>query len=189
MKKRIIVAITGASGIIYAIDFLQKLKSYPVEIHGIISPWAKENIKIETNYQLQDVLDLFDVLHDHKNMGATIASGSFLTDAMVIVPASMKTVSAIAHGYSDNLIARSADVIIKEQRKLIITPRETPLSVIHLENLTKLARLGVQIIPPIPSFYNQPQTIEDLVSHHSAKLIDSLGLKQDYDRRWGGMNE
>ena len=186
LKKKIVVAITGASGIIYAVDFLKKLREYPVEIHGIISPWAMENIKIETEYTVDEICDLFDMLYDVKDMSAKIASGSFLTDSMVVVPASMKTIAGIAHGYSDSLVGRCADVMLKEQRKLILVPRETPLSVIHLENLTKLAKAGAHIIPPIPGFYNHPKTIDDLVGQLSYKLLDSLGICNDYEGRWQG---
>jgi len=189
MTKRIIIGITGASGVVYALDFLKTLRKKEVEIHGVVSKWAWENIKLETSYSIEEIKGLFDVLYDEKDMAAKIASGSFLTEAMVIVPASMKTVAAISHGFTDNLIARSADVILKEQRKLVIVPRESPLSVIHLENLTRLARLGVHIIPPIPAFYNNPQSIDDLLAHNTAKLIDALGLPNDYSKRWGGIDE
>ena len=124
--------------------------------------------------------------YSNKDLGAAVASGSFLTDGMIIVPASMKTVAGISVGLGDNLIARAADVTMKEQRKLVIVPRETPLNAIHLENLTKLARLGVQIIPPIPAFYNQPQTIQDLVNHHTMKLLDQFGIVNEHSKRWQG---
>lgn len=185
--KKIIVAMTGASGAIYGVNLLKKLQDYPdVEVHGVFSPWAEENLRLESALNLADVKALCDVTYEIDELGAKIASGSFLTEGMVIVPASMKTVASITHGYSDNLISRAADVVIKERRKLIVVPRETPLSVIHLENLTKLAQYGAQIIPPIPAFYQQPQTIQDLVDHHTVKLLDSLGLPADYAGRWDG---
>lgn len=185
--RKIVVGITGASGSIYAIDLLEKLKSIPdVETHVVISSWAKENIKLETDYELKDVLALADIVYNSKNLGAAIASGSFKTDGMVIVPASMKTVAALSIGYTDNLITRAADVVLKEQRKLILVPRETPLSAIHLENLTKLARLGVHIIPPIPAFYNKPQSLADIITHQSMKILDSLGIEHNFGKRWEG---
>lgn len=186
-KKRIVIGVSGASGTTYAIDLIKKLKEQPdVETHGVISTWAKENLRLEADMSLQELEGLLDYHYSAKDLGALIASGSFLTDGMVVIPASMKTVAAIAMGFGDNLITRAADVTLKEQRKLILVPRETPLNAIHLENLTKLARLGVQIIPPIPAFYNQPKTIQDLVAHHSMKIMDALGIENDTGGRWKG---
>ncbi|MGM0158436.1 3-octaprenyl-4-hydroxybenzoate carboxy-lyase UbiX [Enterococcus sp. AZ191] len=186
-KKKIVVGVSGASGIIYAINFVKKLKENPlVETHGIISTWAKENLKLESDMTLHEFEDLFDYHYSNKDLGAAVASGSFLTDGMVIVPASMKTISGISIGLGENLITRAADVTLKEQRKLVLVPRETPLNAIHLENLTKLARLGVQIIPPIPAFYNHPETIQDLVDHHTMKLLDQFSIENDTSRHWQG---
>lgn len=186
-KKRIIIGITGASGTAYAIDLVKQLQKDPeIETHGVISSWAKQNLKIESDLSLRELESLFDYSYSANNMSALIASGSYLVDAMVVVPASMKTVSAIAYGFGDNLIARAADVVLKEQKKLIIVPRETPLSTIHLENLTKLSKMGVQIIPPIPAFYNQPQTINDIINHQTMKLLDALGIDNQLDQRWKG---
>lgn len=185
--RRIIVGVTGASGTIYAIDLLKKLAAMPdVETHLVLSQWAKQNLALETKLTLSQVKQLAMVTYPNNNQGAAIASGSFLNDGMVIVPASMKTIAGIASGYGDNLIARAADVALKEQRKLIVVPREAPLSVLHLENLTKLARLGVQVIPPIPAFYDQPTTIQDLVNHQTMKLLDALGLPNHIAPRWQG---
>jgi len=185
--KRIIIGITGASGTIYAIDLLEKLHQNPdVEVHLVMSTWAKKNLELETTYSLKQIQDLADHSYSINDQGATIASGSFLNDGMVIVPASMKTVAGIAYGFGDNLISRAADVTIKEQRKLVIVPRETPLSVIHLENLTKLAKLGAQIIPPIPAFYNHPKTIQDLVDHQTMKVLDAFQIPNKNDHRWEG---
>lgn len=185
--KKIVIGVTGASGTIYAIDLLQKLQAMPdVETHLVMSAWAKKNLALETDYTLADIKALADVVYSDRDQGAAIASGSFLNDGMVIVPASMKTVASIAYGFGDNLVARAADVTIKEQRKLVIVPRETPLSVIHLENLTKLARLGAQIIPPIPAFYNHPQTIQDLVDHQTMKVLDAFGIAAPQAKRWEG---
>lgn len=186
-KKKIVIGISGASGTTYAIDLIKKLHANPeVETHGVISTWAKQNLKLESDMSLHELESLLDYHYTINDLGATIASGSFLVDGMVIVPASMKTVAAVSMGYSDNLIARAADVTLKEQRKLILVPRETPLSTIHLENLTRLSRLGVQIIPPIPAFYNHPETIADLVNHQTMKIMDALGIENESDGRWKG---
>lgn len=185
--KKIVIGVTGASGTIYAIDLLKKLQALPdVETHLVMSAWAKKNLALETAYTLDQIKALADVVYSDRDQGAAIASGSFLNAGMVIVPASMKTVASIAYGFGDNLVARAADVTIKEQRKLVIVPRETPLSVIHLENLTKLARLGAQIIPPIPAFYNHPQTIQDLVDHQTMKVLDAFGIHGQTAKRWEG---
>ncbi|MFL2029531.1 UbiX family flavin prenyltransferase [Loigolactobacillus zhaoyuanensis] len=185
--RRIIIGVTGASGTIYAIDLLQKLAQIPeIETHLVLSQWAKQNLALETDFTLRQVQQLADVTYNINDQAAAIASGSFLNDGMIIVPASMKTVAGIATGFGDNLISRAADVALKEQRKLVIVPRETPLSVIHLENLTKLARLGVQIIPPMPAFYDHPQTIQDIVNHQTMKLLDALAIPNQVAPRWQG---
>ncbi|ANZ65127.1 3-octaprenyl-4-hydroxybenzoate carboxy-lyase [Secundilactobacillus paracollinoides] len=189
--KRIVVGITGASGTIYGISLLQALHAQPdVETHLVVSRWAKENLAVETpEWSLKDVQALADVVEDDRNLGATIASGSFQHDGMVIVPASMKTVAAISMGLADNLIARAADVTLKERRPLLIVPRESPFNQIHLENMLKLARMGVEIIPPIPAFYNNPKTIDDLIDHNTMKLLDHLHIQNDFQGRWQGLNE
>lgn len=185
--KKIIVGITGASGTTYAISLLKALHELPdVETHLVMSKWAVKNLELETELSLSEVKALADHTYNINDQGAAIASGSFLNAGMVIVPASMKTVAGIAYGFADNLIGRAADVCLKEQRKLIIVPRESPLSTIHLENLLKLSKMGVQIVPPIPAFYNQPKTIEDLVNHNTMKLLDSLGVNNDLSPRWQG---
>lgn len=185
--KKIIVGISGASGSIYGIDLLKKLRAIAgVETHLVMSDWAKENIKRETNYQPEAVARLADCVYDNGNLGASIASGSFKVDAMVIAPASMKTVAGISIGLDEDLIMRAAGVMMKEQRKLILVPRETPLSAIHLENLTRLAKLGVHVIPPVPSFYDHPQTIQDVIDHQSMKVMDALKIDNEIGRRWNG---
>lgn len=160
--KKIIVGITGASGVIYGINLLKKLQASP------------------------EVEALADHLYKNRNLGATIASGSNLFDAMIIVSATMKTVATISIGYTDDLVTRAADVTIKEHRQLILVPRETPLSAIHLDNLSKLTHLGVQIIPPMPAFYHRPETIQDLLDQHSMRLMDALGIHQEVGHRWEG---
>lgn len=187
LNVEIIVGITGATGTIYAIKLLNALKNAgKVNSHLIMSDWAKDNLRIETDYSLKDIESLATVVYDNNNLGAKTSSGSFITDGMVIVPCSMKTLSSIANGYDDNLISRSAGVVLKEGKKLILSPRETPLSPIHLENMLKLARLGVRIVPPMPAFYNRPQSIEDVINHHVMKILDQLGINFDEAKRWQG---
>ncbi len=186
--KKIIVGITGATGVIYGIRLLELLRDISeIEVHLVLSDWAKETIPIETGYSAGQVAALADVSHGSHNMGACIASGSFVTHAMVVLPCSMKTLSAVANGYADNLIARAADVMLKEGRPLILCPRETPLNAIHLENMLKLSRLGVKIVPPMPGFYNSPKSIDDLIRHHCMKILDQLQLNLDLSARWQGM--
>ncbi len=189
--KRIVVGITGASGTIYGLRLLEFLHQDPdVEVHLVITRWAKENLAVEaTGYTERQVDALADVVYSEQNMGAAIASGSFLHDGMIIVPSSMKTIAAIATGLGDNLIARAADVTLKERRPLIIVPRETPFNQIHLENMLKLARMGVDIIPPIPAFYNRPKTVDDIVNHTVMKFLDHLGIESHLDQRWAGLAE
>jgi len=184
----IVIGISGATGTIYAVRLLEMLHAYEeVKTHVIISNWAKTNLEVETQYTLDYLESLADYLYDNRDMGASVSSGSFLNDGMIIVPCSMKTLAAIASGYSDNLIARTADVMMKEGRKLVISPRETPLSSIHLENMLKLSRLGIRISPPMPSFYNNPKTIDDIVNHQCMKLLDQFDIHIKNDKRWNGL--
>lgn len=187
--KRIVVAISGASGTIYGIRLLEAIHANPaVEVHLVMSAWAKENLAIEnTGYAESQVNALADHVYDPRNMGAAIASGSFHHDGMVIVPSSMKTIAAIATGMGDSLIGRAADVTLKERRPLLIVPRESPFNQIHLENMLKLSRMGVEIIPPIPAFYNNPQTIDDLINHNTMKLLDHLHIDNSLSPRWQGL--
>ena len=183
----IVVGMSGASGVIYGIRLLEALRQVPeVRSHLVMSRWAQETLVVETDYSLEAVEVLADAVYRDHNLGAAIASGSFRTDAMVIVPCSMKTLAAIASGLADNLVSRAADVALKEGRKLILCPRETPLSAIHLENMLKLARLGVRIVPPMPGFYRRPQTVEDIIAHTVMKLMDQLNLPYDKAARWPG---
>lgn len=185
MKKRVIVGITGASGIIYGIRLLEALKSLEVETHLIMSEWALKNLSLETDYTLSKIESLATRRYNNSEMAAPVASGSFLTEGMVIAPCSMKTLAGIANGYSENLLERSADVTIKERRKLILVTRETPLSPIHLENMLKLARIGVVIAPPMPAFYIKPESILQLVDYQVGRIIDQLGLEHNLLKRWG----
>lgn len=183
----IVIGVTGATGTIYAVKLLEALKNIEnVNTHLIMSEWAIKNLELETDYTLDYLESLATFVYDNKNMGAKTSSGSFVTDGMVIVPCSMKTLSSIANGYDDNLISRTAGVMIKEGRKLVLCPRETPLSAIHLENMFKLSRIGVKMVPPMPAFYNNPQNIEDIVNHHVMKILDQFGMKYDKAKRWNG---
>ncbi|MDV3429228.1 MAG: UbiX family flavin prenyltransferase [Bacillota bacterium] len=181
----IVIGITGATGTIYAVKLLQALKDNKnVNIHLIMSQWAKRNLEIETDYSLDEVENMAGYLYDNQNLSARTSSGTFITDGMIILPCSMKTLSSIANGYDDNLISRTAGVMIKEGRKLILCPRETPLSLIHLENMIKLSRIGVKMIPPMPAFYNKPQSIDDIINHHVMKILDQFGIEYDEAKRW-----
>jgi 4-hydroxy-3-polyprenylbenzoate decarboxylase len=174
---KLIVAITGASGVVYGVRLLEELKKIDsMETHLIISDKGTDNIGIETGYSIEFIRSLADHHHDWQCMTSPLASGSFLIDAMVINPCSMKTLAAIACGYCENLITRAADITIKEKRKLILCPRESPLSAIHLENMLKLSRLGVLILPPMPGFYTRPATIDDIIDHHIMKIFDQIKL-------------
>lgn len=187
MLKHLIVGVTGASGVIYAVNLLEKLHEMPgIVVHLVMSEWAAHNIELETGRALTDITSLADHCYRLDDLGAAISSGSFLHDGMIVVPASMKTVAAIAAGYSENLIHRAADVTIKEHRRLVLVPRETPLSGIHLRNLLELARLGAIVMPPVPAFYNHPQTIADLVAQQISRMLDALHIPNEFDRRWNG---
>lgn len=183
---KVIVGISGGSGAIYGVALLKILKELNIETHLVVSTMGEYVTEHECGLNLEDLKGLATHFHDNKNLAAPIASGSFKTDAMVIVPCSMKTVSTVAHGTSDNLLARAADVIIKENRKLIVVPRETPLSQIHLENMLKLSKIGVTVMPPSPGFYSHPQDIGDIVSGIVARILDHLDIEHDLIKRWDG---
>src|SRR5205085_1213994 len=182
---RLIVAITGGSGVVYGIKILEILKNLEVESHLVISKWGERNVKIETDKTIEYVKSLATKHYDNDNMAAAISSGSFKTDGMAIVPCSMKTLSSIASGYDDSLISRSAGVCIKESRRLVIVPRETPLSKIHLENMIKLVETGVVILPATPGFYHKPKSIDDLIINILGKVLDQFGIRHNIFRRWG----
>jgi 4-hydroxy-3-polyprenylbenzoate decarboxylase len=185
MKKRIIIGITGASGVIYGIELIRELAKKDLEIHLIISESGKKNITIETEYSVADVESMADKVYDNADLGAPLASGSFLTSGMIVAPCTIKTLSGIANSYSDNLIVRAADVVLKERRKLVLLVRETPLHKGHLQLMATAADLGAHILPPIPSFYNHPKTIEDIIHQTIGKVFDYLGIDHDLYRRWG----
>jgi 4-hydroxy-3-polyprenylbenzoate decarboxylase len=183
----IIVGITGASGSIYGITLLQELKRLNIETHLVLSRWAEKNIYLETDYTPEQVRNLATHNYGDGEMSAAIASGSFLCQGMVVAPCSMKSLASIATGLTGNLIARGADVCIKEGRKLILVPRETPLNPIHLENMLKLSRLGVIIMPPVPAFYHKPETIDDIVKQTVGRVMDMLKIENDIVKRWDGL--
>ncbi|NPV53344.1 MAG: UbiX family flavin prenyltransferase [Firmicutes bacterium] len=182
---RIIVGLSGATGAIYGITLLKTLRDLEIETHLVLTPWAEATIKAETDYSPEEVMSLGTHTHAHDDLAAPIASGTCPTDAMVIAPCSMKTLAAIASGYSDNLLTRAADVMIKERRPLVLVARETPLSPIHLENMLKLAQAGAVILPPVPSFYQRPSTVEDIVKGTVAKILDQLRIKHNLVPPWG----
>jgi 4-hydroxy-3-polyprenylbenzoate decarboxylase len=181
----LIVAMTGATGAIYGIRLLQVLRERSIEVHLLISYWAEKTISLETEYSVEEVKRLARACYSPDDLSAAISSGSFLIDGMVIMPCSMKTLAAIVHGFSDNLITRSADVTLKERRKLILVPRESPLNLIHLRNLLGAAEAGAIIIPPVTAFYFKPKSINDLVDHTVGKVLDIVGLDHHLLPRWG----
>lgn len=186
-KKRIIVGISGASGAPIAIELLKALQSISdVETHLIYTYGAERTLLQETNYSLKEIEELADVVYDNHNIGAALASGSYKTEAMVVVPCSMKTVAGIVSGYSDNLLLRAADVVVKERRRLVLVTRECPLSPIHLRNMLELANMGVSILPPVLSYYNHPETIQDATNHVVGKILDTLGMEYGKFHRWNG---
>ena len=184
---RIIVAMTGATGAAYGIRLLTALAELGVERHLVLSQWAEVTILKETGQTAREVGALASVLHQRDNQGAAIASGSFRHDGMIIAPCSMKTLAGIRHGYADGLIPRAADVTLKERRRLVLLVRETPLNDIHLENMLALSRTGAVIAPPVPAFYNDPQTIDDLIDHTVGRVLDLFGLEMPALRRWTGL--
>jgi 4-hydroxy-3-polyprenylbenzoate decarboxylase len=183
---KIIVGISGATGAIYGVRLLERLRDAGAESHLVISRWGGRTLLHETPYAREQVEALAHTAYAANDMGAAISSGSFRTDGMVIAPCSAKTLGAIAHGYGDNLIHRAADVILKERRKLVLLVREAPLSDIHLENMLTLSRMGVVVLPPVPAFYTHPRTIDDLVDHTVARVLDQFGLEVPGLERWAG---
>ncbi|SHM59181.1 non-oxidative hydroxyarylic acid decarboxylases subunit B [Streptomyces yunnanensis] len=184
---RLIVGMTGATGAVLGVRLLQELQERPdVETHLVMSRWARATITMETGWSAQDVAALADVTHSPEDQAASISSGSFRTDGMVILPCSAKTLAAIRAGYGSDLISRAADVVIKEGRRLVLGVRETPLSTIHLENMLAMSRMGVTILPPMPAFYNKPESLDDMVDHIVARVMDQFGLDSERAVRWEG---
>jgi 4-hydroxy-3-polyprenylbenzoate decarboxylase len=184
---RLIVGITGATGTIFGVRILQMLHGSGVETHLVVSKWAARTLTHETPHSLKYVQSLATQNYGIGAQGAAISSGSFVTLGMVIAPCSMRTLAAIAHGLGDNLIHRAADVILKERRKLVLVVRESPFNEIHLENMLKLARMGVVILPPVPAFYNNPQNLDDMINHIAMRVIDQFDIHMDVMNRWDGV--
>lgn len=186
-RRRIVVGVTGASAAIYGIRLLEVLGANPaIETHAIVSSGAKQTIAYETDWKIEDVLALADVVYDERDLAAAPASGTFLTDGMVVAPCSMRTLGAIATSLADNLIVRAADVHLKERRKLVLMVRETPLHAGHLKAMYDLALYGAVILPPVPGFYHKPKTMQDLIDHSVGKALDQLGVEHALFRRWSG---
>ena len=179
MRRRLIIAMTGSTGAIFGVRMLEAIKSSDIESHLIISKWAQRTLEHETRYTVEQVRGLASVVHSPGDMGASISSGSFRTEGMAVMPCSVRTLAGIANGYGEHLVHRAADVVLKERRRLVLLVRETPLSEVHLENMLKLSRMGVSIVPPVPAFYNHPQTVDDIV-----KLLRRA--LEDVERGLGG---
>lgn len=186
---RLIVGITGATGIIYGVRLLERLRDAGVETHLVISRWGARTLLHETPYSRKQVEALAHAAYAPSDMGAAISSGSFATAGMIIAPCSARTLGAIAHGFGDSLVHRAADVVLKERRKLLLAVREAPLSEVHLENMLKLSRMGVIILPPVPAFYNHPRSLADIVEHTVARMLDHFGIEVPGAARWTGEME
>jgi 4-hydroxy-3-polyprenylbenzoate decarboxylase len=183
---RLIVGMTGATGAIYGVRLLERLREAGVETHLVISRWGARTLLHETPYSREQVEALADVAYAPGDMGAAISSGSFRADGMIVAPCSVKTLAAIAHGFGESLVHRAADVTLKERRRLVLSVREAPLSDIHLQNMLALSRMGAVILPPMPAFYNHPRTIDDIVDHTVSRLLDQFGLEAAGAVRWSG---
>lgn len=183
---RILVSVTGATGAIYGIRLLEALKNTEHEVSLILSQWAKETVAIETEYTVEDVKALAYNVYEETDLSAAVASGSMGIDAHIIAPCTVKTLAGIANGFSDNLILRCGDVALKERKKLILMVRETPLSLIHLRNMTAVTEAGGIIVPPVPAFYHQPQTVDDIVNQSVGKVLDLLNIEHNLFKRWEG---
>jgi len=185
MLRRIVVGMSGASGVIYGVRLLEFLKDTDIETHLVMSESGKRNIEIETCYTPNEVAAMASYTYDNKDVGAALASGSFLTDGMVVVPCTIKTLSGIANSYCENLLVRAADVTLKEKRKLVLLVRETPLHKGHLRLMTMAADMGAHILPPVPSFYHRPRTIDNLIDQTIGKVFDFIGIEHKLFARWG----
>ncbi|MBX3590254.1 MAG: UbiX family flavin prenyltransferase [Burkholderiaceae bacterium] len=187
-SRRLIVAITGATGAVYGVRLLELLRATPgIETHLIVTPAGWMNIDQELQRSRNEVEALASVVHGVRDVGASLASGSFQTDGMIVAPCSMKTLAAVAHGLSDNLVTRAADVVLKERRRLVLLARETPLNLAHLRNMTAVTEMGGIVFPPLPAFYHRPQGIDDLIDHTCARVLDLFGVEHRLAPRWGGL--
>ena len=186
--KRLIVAITGASGALYGVRLLEQLRAMDgVETHLMISDAAALNLHHELDIKRRDIEALADRVHSVRDIGACVASGSFHSDGMVIAPCSMKTLASVAHGMCDNLITRAADVMLKERRRLVLMVRETPFNLAHLRNMTAVTEMGGIVFPPLPALYQKPQSITEMVDHTVGRVLDLFGLAQDLAPQWQGL--
>ena len=183
---KLVVGITGATGSIFGVRLLEVMRDAGIESHLVISKWGARTMVHETSYSVDYVKALATRTYSESDQGAAISSGSFVTDGMIIAPCSVRSLAAIAHGQGDNLIHRAADVVLKERRKLVLMVRESPFSDIHLENMLKLSRMGVVITPPVPGFYNHPQTLDDMINHIVMRSLDQFGIHLDTANRWDG---
>ncbi len=188
-QMRIVLGISGASGAIYGVRTLQVLSRLGVETHLVLSGTAGQTIEYETPYRLDEVVALASKVYPVHDVGAAISSGSFRTDGMIVAPCSIKTLSGIANSYNDNLLTRAADVSLKERRKLVLVVRETPLHLGHLRLMTAVTEMGAVVLPPMPSFYHKPQTIDDIVGQTVGKILDQFGLDASLFKRWTGLEE
>jgi flavin prenyltransferase len=184
LPKRLIVGISGASGIIYGVRVLQALKTLPVETHLVMTRMAEVTLALETRMKVADVRRLADVAYPISDLAAAISSGSFRTIGMIVAPCSMRSLGEIAHGISSNLLTRAADVVLKERRRLVLVTRETPLHTIHLRNLVTVSELGAIVAPPMPAFYNKPKTLDDVINHTVGRILDLFDLDTGKVRRW-----
>jgi flavin prenyltransferase len=188
MSRRLVVGMSGASGLPYGVRLLEVLREAPdVEVHLVMTEAARLNVVVETDRTVREVEALADVLHNVKNISASLASGSFETDGMIVAPCSMRTLAAIVHSYADNLLVRAADVALKERRRLVVMPRETPLSIGHCKLLYEASLQGAIVFPPMPGFYMQPRTIEDLVDAVVGRVLDLFDIDAGITKRWGGI--
>jgi 4-hydroxy-3-polyprenylbenzoate decarboxylase len=189
-EKRLIIAITGATGAVYGVRLLQVLRDTPgMEVHLLVSEAGVLNLHQELDMGRKEVEALAHVVHNVRDVGASIASGSFQSDGMVIAPCSMKTLASVAHGLSDNLITRAADVVLKERRRLVLMVRETPFNLAHLRNMTAVTEMGGIIFPPLPGFYHRPQSIAEMVDHTVGRVLDLLSVPHALIPRWNGMKQ
>jgi 4-hydroxy-3-polyprenylbenzoate decarboxylase len=184
--KRLIVGITGATGVIFGVRLLETLVGSGIETHLVVSKWAQQTLGHETTMTMAELNGLATVNYAPGDMGAAISSGSFHTDGMVIVPCSVRSLAAVAHGMGDHLVHRAADVVLKERRKLVLVARETPLNEIHLNNMLMLARMGAVILPPVPAFYNHPESLDDMVDHIVMRILDQFDMPKELMARWDG---
>ncbi|CAM3952165.1 UbiX family flavin prenyltransferase [Bordetella muralis] len=191
IRRRLVVAITGASGAIYGVRILQELRRHPEwESHLVMSSSGALTAAQELSMKRSEIESLADVVHSVKDIGASISSGSFATDGMVIAPCSMKTLASVALGMADNLVSRAADVALKERRRVVLLARETPLNLAHLRNMTSVTEMGAIVCPPVPAFYNQPKSLDDVVNHTVGRVLDLFGIKHSHLlERWDGLRK